>query len=193
LSALDPENREHVQDELQSLHSILKNTIIHVTHDFEEAMALGTRVAVLGEGWLRQVGTPEQIFRHPESAYVAHFALVRNIFPGDIKKNSQGDTLFQTAGMELKVISDTAGPCYAAIRPEDIRIELQRLDAITINVFSGIVNTIVDKGATIQITISIPTVIKGLVTRYQYTQMGLKIGDSVSIYLDPSLIHIFKE
>jgi ABC-type Fe3+/spermidine/putrescine transport system ATPase subunit len=93
----------------------------------------------------------------------------------------------------LKVISNIAGPCYAAIRPEDIRIELQRSGAITFNVFSGTVTAIVDKGATIQITVSIPTVIKSLVTRYQYTQMGLKIGDSVSLYLDPSLIHIFKE
>ncbi|MDD5702627.1 MAG: ATP-binding cassette domain-containing protein, partial [Dehalococcoidales bacterium] len=79
LSALDPETREEVQEELQNLHGALKNTIVHVTHDFQEAMALGDRVAVIGEGRLKQVGTPEQIFRTPESVFVARFALVRNI------------------------------------------------------------------------------------------------------------------
>lgn len=80
LSALDPENREGVQRELRRLHNRLKLTTVHVTHDFEEAIALGDRIAVLGDGRIHQVGTPEQIFRQPNSEFVARFAMVRNIF-----------------------------------------------------------------------------------------------------------------
>jgi molybdate/tungstate transport system ATP-binding protein len=192
LSALDPETREEVQEELGSLHKVLKNTIIHVTHDFEEAMALGTRVAVIGEGRIRQVGTPEQIFRHPESSFIARFALVRNIFAGEVK-NDQGSAFFKTDGMELKVNSSMPGPCYAGIRPEDIQISLQPFVSKTPNVISGKVTGIVDKGATIQITLNLPPVIKSLVTRHQYASMGLKIGDHVYLHLDPSAIHLFKE
>ena len=65
LSALDPETRENVQQELRQLHKTLGITILHVTHDFEEAISLGERIAVVGEGHLMQVGTTEEIFRHP--------------------------------------------------------------------------------------------------------------------------------
>jgi len=73
LSALDPESREGVQQELRQIHNELKVTTIHVTHDFEEAIALGERIAVLGEGYVKQIGTPEEIFRQgvdcmPQSA-----------------------------------------------------------------------------------------------------------------------------
>jgi len=79
LSALDPETREGVQRELRQLHNQLKITTIHVTHDFEEAVALGDRIAVLGDGCIHQTGTPDEIFRRPNSEFVDRFAMARNI------------------------------------------------------------------------------------------------------------------
>ena len=79
LSALDPETREEVQKELRQLHNQLRVTTIHVTHDFEEAIALGDRIAVLGEGCIKQIGTPEKIFRQPNSEFVARFTVARNL------------------------------------------------------------------------------------------------------------------
>jgi molybdate/tungstate transport system ATP-binding protein len=193
LSALDPETREEVQDELRTLHGVLNNTMVHVTHDFEEAMALGTRVAVVGEGRLKQVGTPEQIFRHPESSFVAHFALVRNIFRGEIKKNKDGKTIFTTTGFEFEVNANISGPCYAAIRPEDLRIVSQPQEISTSNVLSGTLIRIVDKGAAIQITANVPPEVKVMIPRNQYLQSGLNIGQKIYTAADIDLIHIFKE
>ena len=91
LSALDPETREGLQRELGRIHRELGTTTIHVTHDFEEAVALGDRIAVLREdrldeglreGRIVQVGRPEEIFRRPASEFVARFVGVRNIFRG---------------------------------------------------------------------------------------------------------------
>ena len=71
LSALDPVNRETLQQELRLVHSKMDITIIHVTHDFEEAMTLGKHIAVIDQGQIRQSGTPDQIFRQPASEMVA--------------------------------------------------------------------------------------------------------------------------
>jgi molybdate/tungstate transport system ATP-binding protein len=193
LSALDPETREEVQEELRNLHKVLNNTVVHVTHDFEEALALGDRVAVIGEGRVRQVGTPDQIFRRPESSFVAHFAMVGNIFRGEIKKQRSGKSFFATPGLEFEVISDIEGSGCAAIRPEDFKVSISPLSSSRPNVFSGTVTGVIDKGATVQIKVNVPPVLKSLVTRSEYAGLGLQIGDQVFLSADPASIHIIKE
>jgi ABC-type Fe3+/spermidine/putrescine transport system ATPase subunit len=99
LSALDPERREALQRELGRIHRQLGTTTIHVTHNFEEAVALGDRIAVLKEdrvgdvrreGKIVQVGTPEEIFRRPSSEFVARFVGGRNLFRGKVVRDAEG-------------------------------------------------------------------------------------------------------
>jgi multiple sugar transport system ATP-binding protein len=73
LSNLDPSLRLETRTELVLLHRRLGATMVHVTHDQEEAMTLGTRVAVMRDGGLEQVGTPLEIFQHPANVFVAGF------------------------------------------------------------------------------------------------------------------------
>jgi ABC-type sugar transport system ATPase subunit len=117
MSALDPETRESVQRELRQLHKTLGITILHVTHDFEEAIALGSRIAVIGEGRLMQVGTPEEVFRRPNSEFVARFAMTRNIFLGRAERKPSGDTVFRVDGTEFIIATDADGTHHASIRP----------------------------------------------------------------------------
>jgi glycine betaine/proline transport system ATP-binding protein len=72
-SALDPLIREEMQDELLSLQQKMNKTIIFITHDLNEALKLGDRIAFLRDGALIQVGTPEEITTHPSDDYVAKF------------------------------------------------------------------------------------------------------------------------
>jgi glycine betaine/proline transport system ATP-binding protein len=72
-SALDPLIRREMQAELQRLQSVLKKTIIFVTHDFDEAIRLADRIAIMKDGALVQVGTPEELILHPATDYVAEF------------------------------------------------------------------------------------------------------------------------
>jgi len=73
-SALDPLNRAQMQDELLALQRRLHKTILFITHDFDEALKLGTRIAVLRDGAVEQVGRPEEIVLRPATAHVAAFA-----------------------------------------------------------------------------------------------------------------------
>ena len=72
-SALDPLIREQMQDELLLLQEKMKRTIVFITHDLDEAIKLGDRIAIMKDGEVVQVGTPEEILTDPANAYVTRF------------------------------------------------------------------------------------------------------------------------
>jgi molybdopterin-binding protein len=191
LSALDPETRESVRQELRRLHNALGITILHVTHDFEEAIALGNRIAVIGEGRMMQVGTAEEIFRHPNSEFVARFTMTRNIFLGKVEKKSNGDIVFRVDGAEFIIATDADGIRHASIRPEDILISNEPIRSSARNCFPGTIKHIVDKGSTLYITVNIPPEISCLVTRRSYEEMELSEGKKVYLTFKASAIHLF--
>jgi molybdate/tungstate transport system ATP-binding protein len=191
LSALDPESRENVQQELSKLHRALGITILHVTHDFEEAISLGTHIAVIGEGKLKQVGTSDEIFRQPNSEFVARFAMARNIFNGEIIKKGGQDVIFRTGGTEFVVVTDKEGNLHASLRPEDIIISLEPIHSSARNCFRGTITRINDKGSTLYITVNVPPELSSLVTRHSFDEMELEEGKEVFITFKASSIHLF--
>ena len=191
LSALDPETREGVQKELRQLHNQLKVTTIHVTHDFEEAIAMGDHIAVLGEGGIKQVGTPEQIFHQPNSEFVARFAMVRNIFTGEVVERDDGSIVFRTEDTELMIVTDLRGKSHASVRPEDILISPEPLRSSARNSFCGTITHIADRGSTLYLTVNLPPDFICLVTRRSLEEMGLAEGQRVYITFKASAVHIF--
>ncbi len=79
-SALDPLIRREMQDEFLRLQSVVKKTIVFITHDFDEAIRLADRIAIMKDGRVVQIGTPEDLVLHPADAYVAAFT--RNVSQG---------------------------------------------------------------------------------------------------------------
>jgi thiamine transport system ATP-binding protein len=73
LGALDRELREHLADELREIFDTLDLSVLFVTHDHDEAFALGDQVAVMHEGRIEQIGTPAEVWRRPATAFVARF------------------------------------------------------------------------------------------------------------------------
>ena len=191
LSALDPHAREGVQQELRQIHHRLKATIVHVTHDFEEAIALGDRIAVLGEGRILQVGTPEQIFRQPNSEFVARFAMSRNIFAGEVRDANDGHVTITIEGMKLDVVTELRGKLHASLRPEDILISQEPLRSSARNCLRGTITRINDRGSTLYLTVSTPLDFICLLTRRSFEEMGLRVGEEVHVTFKASAIHVF--
>jgi ABC-type Fe3+/spermidine/putrescine transport system ATPase subunit len=81
LSALDRKTRRELRIELRRLHRELGATVLHVTHDLDEALVLGDRIAVLIDGDLRQTGTPEDVLRQPADGETARLLGMTNVFP----------------------------------------------------------------------------------------------------------------
>ena len=191
LSALDPESRESVQRELRQIHERLKVTIVHVTHDFEEAVALGQRIAVLNQGCLMQVGTSDEIFHKPNSEFVARFAMARNIFTGEVKEGNNGYSAFITEGAELATATELRGRLHASVRPEDILISTEPLSSSARNSFRGTITHISDSGSTLYLTVNIPPDFICLVTRRSFEDMNLVEGKEVYVTFKAAAVHVF--
>ena len=191
LSALDPGSREEIQAELRSLHERLGLTLIHVTHDFEEAVALGDRIAVVGEGKIMQVGTPEQIFRQPNSEFVARFAMTRNIFKGEVTDGDVECASMKIDGGEIAVVTESRGIRHASIRPEDILISSQPVMSSARNCLEGTITRIDDRGSTLLLTIKGPPDFICLVTRRSFHEMELAEGKRVYLTFKASAVHVF--
>ena len=84
LGALDRKLREAMQIELKELHRRLGVTIIHVTHDQEEALAISDRIAVMRDGKIRQIGSPEDLYERPCNRFVAGFIGDANFLAGEL-------------------------------------------------------------------------------------------------------------
>jgi molybdopterin-binding protein len=191
LSALDPETRENLQHELRQLHRNLRITILHVTHDFEEAISLGNRIAVIGEGRLMQVGTPEEIFHHPNSEFVARFAMTRNIFLGQAEKKSNGDNVFRVNGTEFTIGTDAEGACHVSLRPEEIIISIDPIHSSARNCFPGTITQILDKGSTLYVTVDVPPELSCMVTRRSFEELELREGKRVYVTFKATSVHLF--
>jgi len=200
LSALDPETREGLQRELRQIHRELGTTTLHVTHDFEEAVALGDRIAVLKEeragnsrreGKIVQVGTPEQIFRHPADEFVARFVGVRNIFRGEAHPAKNGYKLISLDGLSIAAVTELEGPVHVSIRAEEIILSRRALRSSARNSLRGRIVDISDRGTTVYVTVHIPPDFVCMITKRSLREMELRKGLEVHVAFKASAVHVF--
>lgn len=148
LGALDKKLRERTQFELVNILESVGVTCVMVTHDQEEAMAMASRIAVMSHGRVLQVGTPQQIYEHPNCRFVADFIGNVNLFEGTLTVDEADRCEVTTAYGVISVnhgISGAPGMAVAvAVRPEKIQISTTRPDPATVrvNLFTGIVREI---------------------------------------------------
>lgn len=132
LSNLDAMLRVDMRAELKHLHYELEATTVYVTHDQVEALTLSDRIAVMDRGILRQVGTPEEIYKKPADLFVARFVGSPriNTLEGRLI-SANGRTQFQSGQLEVTVDrppGQGSGKVIATVRPEDISISKEKKD-----------------------------------------------------------------
>ena len=129
LSNLDAKLRVELRGEIKRLHERLGASIVYVTHDQIEAMTLGTRIVVLNQGVIQQIGTPAEIYERPANLFVADFmgSPPMNLIPGHFTLEGETGTLHfgdgkhaQRVPVPRKLLRDTyaSRPIIAGIRPE---------------------------------------------------------------------------
>jgi putative spermidine/putrescine transport system ATP-binding protein len=126
LGALDKKLRQQMQFELKQLQKTLGLTLVFVTHDQEEALAMSDRVAVMNAGRVEQVGTPLEIYDRPETRFVADFIGDTNIFRGQRVTLDNGVGIAAGNGLVLALPNGAGaadnGTLSVALRPEKIRL-----------------------------------------------------------------------
>ena len=191
LSALDPETRDGLQRELMRVHEELGTTTLHVTHDFEEAVALADRIAVMNQGQVVQVASPEDIFRRPASEFVARFVGARNIFRGEVHLEPDGFTTLSVDGMSISVVTKVEGVAHGSIRPEEIVMSRELLHSSARNCLRGQIVDLKDRGTLIYVTVRVPPDFVCVATRRSLEEMELTEGMEVYITFKASAVHVF--
>jgi len=122
LSALDESSRERLCADLRRIHHELQVTTIHVSHNFEEALAVGDRAGVFHDGRLVQTGSVTDLLRRPASEFVARFFRNDNVYRADAVPQPGGGTALTFAGHTLRVPLRHEGSVSFTIRPEALMV-----------------------------------------------------------------------
>ena len=183
LGALDLKLRQDMQYELIRLKNELGITFLYVTHDQEEALTMSDTIVVMNQGYIQQMGTPEQIYNEPENAFVADFIGESNIVDGIMVK----DELVEIFGARFACVDKGFGtnkPVDVVIRPEDI--DLIKPEDGTLE---GIVTHLIFKGVHYEMEVTTPDGFEWLV---HSTDM-FAVGTHVGIHVDPFDIQIMNK
>lgn len=173
LGALDLKLRQDMQYELIRLKNELGITFIYVTHDQEEALTMSDTIVVMNQGYIQQMGTPEEIYNEPSCAFVADFIGESNIVPATMLR----DELVEIFGAKFACVDKGFGvnkPVDAVIRPEDIRLVEKGEGSI-----DGVVSHIIFKGVHYEMEVRTPDGFEWLVHSTDMFPVGKEVGISV--------------
>ncbi|WP_313615911.1 ABC transporter ATP-binding protein, partial [Rhizobium sp.] len=121
LSNLDAKLRAHMREELAGLHRRLGATFIYVTHDQIEAMTMSDRIALMSEGRIEQLGTPDELYRKPATLTVARFIGTPSINLLPVEIDAQGKVTAFGRDLGVDASGRDAGPATLGLRAEDLR------------------------------------------------------------------------
>ena len=179
ISSLDQRARAEVRALLRRLHR-QGHTVLHVTHDYEEAVSLATRVGVMENGSIVQVGQSREVFHHPKSEFVAGFVGIRNFFAGQLEPLQDGLARFVTAGLVFLVATDAPpGPGNLILRSEDIVLAPTRTDTSAQNNFLGTVVDLAPARRGVEVTVDVGVELAALVTEQSVARLHLACGRKV--------------
>lgn len=182
LGALDLKLRQDMAYELIRLKNELGITFIYVTHDQEEALTMSDTIVVMNQGYIQQMGSPEDIYNEPENAFVADFIGESNILPAIMLE----DKLVEILGARFACVDVGFGknqPVDVVIRPEDI--ELVKPDKGIIN---GRVTHLIFKGVHYEMEV----MANGFEWLVHSTSM-FPVGTEVGFWVDPFNIQIMNK
>lgn len=182
LGALDLKLRQDMQYELIRLKNELGITFIYVTHDQEEALTMSDTIVVMNQGYIQQMGSPEDIYNEPQNAFVADFIGESNIIEGIMIQ----DRLVQILGAKFDCVDTGFGqnkPVDVVIRPEDVDLVEPEKGTIT-----GVVTHFIFKGVHYEMEVQA----NGFEWLVHSTDM-FPVGQKVGIHVDPFDIQIMNK
>ncbi len=202
LSNLDAQLRNQMRAEIIKLRQRINTTFLYVTHDQTEAMTLGDRIVIMKDGWIMQVGTPQEVFDHPANIFVAGFIGMpqMNFFDGELKRSGDAYAL-EVNGARValseriqKALSEKdrpAGKVVVGCRPEHMRVAA----AAGTDTMAATVDVSEMMGSEIHLHVCCHE--KDVVLRVAATELdaehrgGFAFGTGLHLSLPEDLIHLF--
>lgn len=186
-SSLDRNLRLKTRRLFLNLHKQTSSTFIHVTHDFEEALSLADKLAILLNGKIVQCSKPDEVFNQPQTKEVADFLGYRNVFGGMVK-----NSVFSASGISISVPIKKADFAYIAVRSDEIILSKKRILSSARNSFTGRVENILKKASGVEVVVNAGLLFSVDITRQSFEEMDLKIGDKLWMTFKVSSIKVFE-
>lgn len=195
LSALDAKIRVRLRTVIKKLQEELGITLIYVTHDQEEALALADRVVIMRDGAIRQIGTPWEIYKEPKTSFIAEFVGTSNFIAG---KKKNGKVQFGRLELAVSNLDDTdSETVYLAIRPENIEWVDETISAehyLPSNVVEVEAVVIIFLGAVVRITFILEEEEMIVdIPEKEFEKINLKRKDKFKLYFPPDAFHVYSE
>jgi tungstate transport system ATP-binding protein len=196
-SALDTPTQQELLNDLREIFSRINQTCIYVTHDLEEGLAIGDRVAVLFKGQLHQLDRISQVFFRPNTPEVAAFVGVENIIPGIVEKRMEGLVQVRANGSLFDVVSDLppTAAVFICLRPEDItlyNVSEEVKPSSARNKLTCRITQLVNQGPLTRIHLEAGFPLTALVTRPSAKEMDLQVGKEVVAVFKSTAIHLIE-
>jgi spermidine/putrescine transport system ATP-binding protein len=190
LSALDRKLREHMKVELKILQKEIGTTFIYITHDQSEALVMSDRVAVMNKGFLEQVDTPRNLYKHPATGFVAGFVGENNKLE---ITGREGDTITTQSGWKIKRPGLDFDPIVAFMRPEAFVVDPAE-DLADVVPFDVEIKTILFDGANTKMSVASETGDIILISLPQNAKFErLKEGDHIKVGITYDDIKCYKD
>ncbi len=196
-AALDPPTRDELLTLLQGLLRQEGSTTVFVTHDRNEALRLGDRIAVMMGGRIHQVGTAPEVFGRPLSEEVARFVGVETILPGRVASDQAGLLTVEVNGIKIEALGEASvgEQVLVCLRPEDPVIrradERASLESAR-NHLEGRVEEATPLGAQYRLRITCGLPVVALVTKQSFDSLGLGPGTRVVVTFKASAVHLIR-
>jgi ABC-type Fe3+/spermidine/putrescine transport system ATPase subunit len=186
LGALDKQLRDRIKIDLTRLQNRLGITTVFVTHNQEEALTMADRIAVMNEGKIEQIGTPNEIYNQPSNRFVSDFIGDANFIEGHLS-TVDGRVVLEAHGHQLAVSTDRTldGDFSAFVRPERLSVVSEVVDGQ--NFMSGTVQQVLFAGSRTQYFVSVDG------TEYVVeggSDVAVREGDEATIAWDPEHTHL---
>lgn len=192
LGQLDAKVRNEIRYEIRRMAKDLRLTAIHVTHDQAEAMSISDRIAVMKKGKIVQMGTPQELYMHPNSLFVAHFIGESNFLEGYITKANGSTEIELREGLKIKAINPgirEGERIVLAIRPETCEMKIGHISVE--NALFGKIDKITFEGTLVRYEIRLENGDRLIINRPSLTEEWVKIGQEVTITYPLDKAHLF--
>ena len=190
LGALDRTIRERLVGDLRQILKDACQTALYVTHDQEEAFRVSDRVVIIGNGKAAQIGTPQEIYYHPTSPYVAKFLGMVNFLDGEAVSNTHG-SLIKTSLGDWQTSKDWKGRGSVLLRPDKIHIHKQ--PAGDCCCLEGVIRNSRFSGSDLQIELAVDQIL----IQFSSTKSEIalpEVGEKLVVCFDPDqAVHFFPE
>lgn len=197
-ASVDVAARAQLVDDTERLLRDAARACLLVTHDLDEAGRLGSRMAVVVNGQLRQENEPQLVLAAPVDAEVAAFVGVETRLPGRLLSVQDGLATVAVQGQRIEAVTSLAPNrnVLCCLRPEDVTLRaMSRLSPASPltsarNRFAGVVVNLAAKGPFVHVTVDCGAVLVAAVTKMSAIEMGLRPGDSVEASFKATAVHL---